>query len=653
MLRKLAKGFGVIEILVTLGVLTVGILGVTKLHSVITQQSLENKARNEALMIAQSRIETMRNYTGTVTSQATFNTTYADTNGYANSTAITGVSAAFTRTESISTSGNLKNIGVRVAWTDPDGESQNVTLSTKLSYIPPRSVGDSALTAADELVDAPTGRARLGEGQVPQGATTTSNGDGTALYKDGSTELRLASGNDVVLTLSQACQTDTGACIDFVKIRGRIYIDASTQSNLSPGNVFVVASDAAYCARYYTDTGGTVHAVTPSTSSTRTTTSGSYKYFDYTCYIGGGWHGNIGVLLGGGNGNNDKFCVGDPTSTEYYADPIIASRRVYRGMLYKMVNGSRETVSGTNPALTRYYSQGIKDSTSFPVSGAHTHDFVVASSNSNDSSNCTSTFMKRTDATVSSVAGGLFTGNPTDFVCLNNGYLDDYDTSTYGNDSTCPYDPSDPPSSRHTITGKIRLTTTQTSSNAALAAAMYASTSDGAGNCSITTTATWSASGYYDSYYSCDIYDWGAGWNGYIQVNVSDASQVSCTTSRITGTSVTTNQTTGYDFTTCTTGTYAAYSGTVTASGSRKLTNVVMSGTGSTCTLATGGLSYTCQSYLLQNGATWSGTISYTISGGYNCTTASSTATTSISFTNKSGGNYTQNIKIAANSNGC
>ena len=51
MLRKLAKGFGVIEILVTLGVLTVGILGVTKLHSVITQQSLENKARNEPLVM--------------------------------------------------------------------------------------------------------------------------------------------------------------------------------------------------------------------------------------------------------------------------------------------------------------------------------------------------------------------------------------------------------------------------------------------------------------------------------------------------------------------------------------------------------------------------------------------------------------------------
>ena len=52
MSKKRMKGFGLIEILVTLGVLTVGILGVTTLHSVITQQSIQNKTKTEALLIA-------------------------------------------------------------------------------------------------------------------------------------------------------------------------------------------------------------------------------------------------------------------------------------------------------------------------------------------------------------------------------------------------------------------------------------------------------------------------------------------------------------------------------------------------------------------------------------------------------------------------
>jgi prepilin-type N-terminal cleavage/methylation domain-containing protein len=45
------SGFGLIEIMVTLGVLSVGILGVTSLHGVIARQSSDNKSRSEALSV--------------------------------------------------------------------------------------------------------------------------------------------------------------------------------------------------------------------------------------------------------------------------------------------------------------------------------------------------------------------------------------------------------------------------------------------------------------------------------------------------------------------------------------------------------------------------------------------------------------------------
>ena len=672
MIRNRTRGFGLVEILVTLGVLTVGILGVTKLHSVVTQQSLENKAKQEALMIAQSRIDELRNYTGSISTQAAFDSTYANINA-GNSRTVNGINADFTRTETITTdtNGTGKNVAVTVAWTDPDGESQSVTLTTQLSYISPRSQGDTALSAATGEVASPTGRARLGDGTLPQNAVTTSNGDGTSLYKDGSTDLRLASGSDIVLTLSQACVVSTGVCKEFVKIKGRVYIDTATQSSLVPGTVFVVASDAAFCARYYTS-GGSVTVVNPTTTTVPTTANGNYKYFDYTCYLGGGWQGNIGIVLGSGNSATDKFCMGDPTSNVLYTDPIVATRRVYRGMIYKSKlqtdggvaydNTYVEPVSGSN--LPRFYSKGIADSTELPVpnSGQRTHDYVVgAGSNTVCGTALNGTIVSGTMTRTDSASGTLFSGMPTDFVCLNDGYLDTVDTSVYGYKSTCPFNPSSPPSSRHTLTGNIRLTTTQSSANEAMAAAMFALTSDGPDNCTITSAAAWNAAGYYQSSYSCDIYDWGNGWNGSVDVTfpAANASAMTCTTSRLSFTAVTAATTsTGTDFTTCTTGTYAVISGTVTASGNRKLATATMSN-GGTCSVATSQLSYICTSAALLGGATWSGTLTVTATSGVMCNgaagaNAGGSSPKVYTFSNLAGGTTTtQNLRTANNSGGC
>ena len=660
MSKKRMKGFGLIEILVTLGVLTVGILGVTTLHSVITQQSIQNKTKTEALLIAESRIEVMRNFTGAVSSEDAFDTFYADTNGYGNSTSITGVSAVYTRSESITTDGNLKDVVVQVAWTDPDGEAQTVSLSTQLSYLAPRSAGDSALESAEQLVDAPTGRARLGEGTLPDDAVTTSNGDGTSLYNDGGTELMLVSDDQIVLTLAQACQTSDGTCIDFVKIRGRIYIDTASQNQLDPGDVQVLASDAAFCARHFTSNGTTI-VVTNDTTTALSTATGSYEYFDYTCYIGGGWHGNIGILLAGGNTSQDKICVGDPVTTITGDMPVIAARRVYRGMLYKYDDAGMdfleddggttrvETVTG-NTSLPRYYSQGIADEAELPDpsdSSQHSHDFVVGkmSASLTDGSNCeTQGIMTRTDATVNGVTGGLFANLPGDFICLNDGYMDHYDVDTYGNRAACPYDPSDPPSDRHLISGVLRLTTTESSANAALAAAMYTQTSDGSGNCRITSASTWNTS-YYQSGYECDVYDWGNGWNGFVLAKY-DRSSISCTTSQFNYSALTGDDSSGNDFNSCATGTYAVFSGTVSASGSRNLSTAAMSN-GGACTVATNGLSYQCISALLPPGVTWTGSLAFGITSGFMC------GGTTYSYSNQSGGNYTRNLVIATNSLGC
>jgi len=650
--RRHGKGFGLIEILVTLGILTVGILGVATLNGVITRQSQDNKARTEAISIAQSRIESMRNYTNSAGSQTEFDALYAVTSGFANSTSITGVNAVFTRTESVAAGTMSRLVAVNVAWSDPEGNAQNVTLDTELSYVSPRSAGDSALDAAPDLVAAPTGRARLGEGELPQDAVTASNDDGTSLYDQGE-ERMLVADDQIVLTLANACQTEDGTCIDFVRIKGKVYIDTATQNNLEPGEVFLVASDAAYCARYFFADGATEPTpVTATTTEARTTPNGNYKYFNYTCYIGGGWHGNIGIILAGGTTQSDKMCVGDPVSENAWEQPVIASRRVYRGMLYKYDDstdsGKEEIDDGAGGSLIKYYSQGIADQTELPDpdSGDHGHDFVIASlsASATEGSNCiTQSLMLRADTDTNNDGrkGDLYAGNPTDFICLNDGLLDHHDTAVFGSSVTCPYDPSDPPSTRHLVSGLISVTAQSNAGNNTLMSSVNAYTSDGPGNCLIAPY-THDGSKYHVTY-ACDVYDWGNGWNGYLQA-IYDASAISCSPNKINKTGITADSSTGNNFTSCSLGSYAVFTGTVNASSNRKLTRVAISG-GGTCTVATGGLSYECISHNISPG-TYSGTLTFTPSGGVACRSP-------MTQTAIPAGYQTLNVNIRANAGQC
>ncbi len=646
------SGFGLIEILITLGVLAIGVLGVAALHSTVTKQSQENKARSEAFAIAQSRIEEMRNYTSSASTPAQFHALYADTTGYANSTLIAGVSTVFTRTESILTSGEQKDIAVAVNWTSSDSQVRNINLTTALGFVSSRAIGDTMRERSAPLVSAPTGRARLGEGVLPEGAATTSNGDGTALYQDDSNDLMLVSGEQIVLTLTNACQTDDGTCLDFVKIHGKVYIDKISQPKLAPGSVYLIASDAAFCARYYT-AGDTITTVTADTATTVSTATGNYEYFDYTCYIGGGWHGNIGILLAGGLRQSDKICVGDPVSANPWEAPIIAARRSYRGMLYRHnavnASGKEEVSDGDGGTLIRYYSYGVADSTELPVpdTAEKGHNFVIGSmpTSATEGTNCVSRgVMVRADATTNGAAGDLFEGVPQDFYCLNSSFLDTYDEAIYGNDSHCPFDPTNPPSTRHIVSGLISVLAPQTTGNTALVANVNALTSDGIGNCLVGLFAYSGSS--YSAKYACDVFDWGNGWNGFVRLTY-DASGMSCSPNQLVFSDIIADSTSN-NFNNCSPGSFAVISGTLTTSNpnNRYLTGATLSD-GGECIIGDGGLSYRCVTTEIID--SWSGNISFAYSGGVICNSSSGV----ITYSSVAPGHLTRNLVMANNTAQC
>ncbi len=692
-------GFGLLEVLISLVVVAVGILSVTVLQAGLIRQSSDSTARAEAMAIAQARIEDLRNYTGTIASRADFDAAFAATGGFTNSLTIDGDNASFQRSESVQVGGGTKTVDVQVAWIDRLGNTQTVVLSTDLSWESPRAGGDLAAPGLDPKIRSPKGRAELGEGLLPFGAPTTPNGDGTDTYIDGP-DRKLVVDGVVVLTLPDACD-DNGNCEDFARINGQVFIDTATQKQLSPGDVQIISSDAAYCQRYYTNGKGSATTVTNSTTSVPTTPNGDYGYFNYRCYVGGGWYGNIGVLLNGGLSQSDKVCQGDPTASDAWKQPAIAARRGYRGMLYKpdagTTSGKQEDARG-NPI---YYSVGIGDGMELPdpnlaawatgtaysagdrvvvddyvfmartthVAGSDgpgadsanwvplqsngSHDFVVAQLpvGATEGTNCkTLGVMLRGDSNVGGKPGDLFAAVPSTFFCLNPNYVDSFESPLAVEDG-CAYDPTRGVATRHSISGAITVSVPGVISESLLASAaekVSIRTSDGLTNC---VRSVFSGAGdSVTASYSCDVYHWGDGWDGYVEINSAE-SNLLCADEGYDGVadkranySAVKSDLTSRDFS-CTAGRVAYVEGSVaTYSDRHVLESVIIDSPRGKCQLSADGLSYKCTTGLFAT-ETWSGTITFSSSSAV-CGSGVDSGSGVASFTDLEPGTQTLNLGI-------
>lgn len=525
--KRYQAGFSLTEALIAFVVVTGGLLAVASFQAGLFSNSAYNKARTEALSLAQEKIEEFKHYT------------YSDEDNYIDDNAdgvmdvdgnyqeapVTGNNAEFTRSWNLSTNADGKRINVRVSWVDASNEVQSVELASSLTFLSPRSGADQLVELAEPLVSSPTGRAELGDGTLDQYSPDdltlvgSPGADGLSTYQHQDDLFLVDSDEKVLLRLRDACSSTTGICTEFVKITGTVFLDLtnlSGKSQIQATDIFLVASDAAHCQRW-SDSGS---LATPSR-----TANGDYEYFNYACYFGGGWFGNIGFLTAPGLTLSDKVCQGDPTSVEKWEQPVIALRRTYRGMLkYTTADGQ-----------VQYFSHGIKDATQ--MTG---QDFVFTNLPADRTlgSECTGSDapMTRND----SAGGKLFEGTPVDFVCLNNDdddnqlpdYLDAYDTNRFTADVGCPYNPSDPPVLSHTVSGRIDIVTAGTLDLSAFKVV----TSDGPNNCSFISPISATPTGYA-AMYACTVWDWGNGWTGGVQVR-PNTTEVYCPTDTATFSSI-------------------------------------------------------------------------------------------------------------------
>ena len=338
------QGFILIEALVSLVVVTVGVLGMAKLNAVVLQGTGGSKARLEAANLAQHRMEQARDF---VLKDGCADTAIAD--GTISETNVAGVAAAYAITTTLSSATHRKNVEVCVTW---DGGTCGATGNRILlsSVVACDGVGTSGLTGDSGpgkrrggFVKTPTSRADVGGGDHID-PTTIADADKNKITLDGTnqvndgTHTRVVDGRrelidittgKVLLTVkSLGCESNIPP--DFSTISGKVFVARGESGPLvSASNLFMMSSDASFCTVLpYDET----NWVLP---QGETGSAIEYYYTYYRCYVGAEWRGNVGLIVQGGGAGNG-VCVGNPVdgvmspASLYSRHAQLGSTRGYR-----------------------------------------------------------------------------------------------------------------------------------------------------------------------------------------------------------------------------------------------------------------------------------------------------------------------------------
>ncbi len=345
------SGFILVEALVSILVVSVGLLGVAKLNTVLINGSGSAKARAEASLLAQRVVELARDYDGNVGdgcgNLTGVNTTVDGRNAtYSILSSYTDIKAGTTLMS--------KTLNVCVAWDGASTDCSNINKSIKTSArISCQGTGTSAMigeggasSLLSRRIKTPTGRAVVGSGESVTSNDTLLKTDGTSglkTYKqNGTGNLLLVDKNNKVLLVSRAldCEIAAGQTApDFSTIEGTVFVQDDGNKTTEANDMYVLSSDASYCWRNV-DTSGNGSYGTAISASGKT-----YHPLAYKCYVGAEWWGNIGVTSIATNvAPSLRVCVGNHTTTTssnlFSKHPKIATTRGYRAYRVKSAENS-------------------------------------------------------------------------------------------------------------------------------------------------------------------------------------------------------------------------------------------------------------------------------------------------------------------------
>ncbi|NRP58504.1 hypothetical protein [Marinobacterium sp. xm-d-564] len=454
------KGFILIEAIIALVVSTVGLLGIALFSSSLLSESTDTKSKSEAIRIAQSRLDKLRQFAGQVELASIGSSSWAWPSSEGCEIYHSDTDTFYIDGELVSNATGSLQGTVNVSWGQPDCESENkVSLATIVasdvfdSTVINGSISDVDLSGIGSNIRPPTGNAEYGDdapgGVLPAGLSLQ---DVIVSQAAGSNEIRLLGSvlNDDGTTSYKELLVTTDSA-GFAEVRGVVY--ALNSSGVLPSDMSLVIkpSDTGVCPK-----GPLVSSVNGS-------------FVEYTCFFGGGWYGNIPVFIGE---STSPVVVGDPNcddgsagysasecdaSTIYDREPIWAlnNQRLYRGYAIAFGDGGALLDADGNLVLV---SRGLEagdiygygSTIPYRVGG---HDFVIAES-TESASTASSLAVSTTDynslfANVSGAAFSNLIGNKGDFVCL------DIDGSTNCPDQMISIGESSVSASRISISGSV------------------------------------------------------------------------------------------------------------------------------------------------------------------------------------------------------
>lgn len=343
--RTRVRGFLVIEVLVALLVLSLGVVGMTTLMGHVTGAAADAKARNEALAQARDILDDLRNTALPADYEARLAVPVPPAKATTSGTrTVDGIRYTWTRSISGDPAQTLgrRLVEVTVAWTDRKGQQQSSRLETVMTWIDPVR-GAQTLTGTSASVVRPNGAAQRGPGIYTPGQAVELR-DGTR-DPNGLTSLVLRSTGETLLYLPP---NPNGTPQKFITLNGRVYFDVAAGNLPASSDVQLRLSSEGLCV-YDNRTANL--AVLPANASGA---SVIYRYFAYTCYVGPGWYGNVGVQLPD-TASTPTVCVGDPAFSDASRTanplPTESAVRAYRGFRAVTANG-----------LTTYITTGMASS---------------------------------------------------------------------------------------------------------------------------------------------------------------------------------------------------------------------------------------------------------------------------------------------------
>jgi Tfp pilus assembly protein PilX len=352
--RRHTSGISLIEALAALAVLAFGLLGIAKLHNELLFSVGLSKARGEAVQLAESKLEEMRNLVLRSQHEATTGLGPFDQEG---------INTQFRWSTNVNAATDPMQIIALVTWTDSRGGPQEVRLISELGWTSRvLSARLSSEDASSTAMRSPTGTATRGGAIFDYGPDDIIERpaglkeDGTRIiFNDTTGEYQLiiagqAAGEEALLTMTTT-NPDEGEQ-GFSIIHGRVYFDdvwayGSQPAQVDPARVLVIPSDGALCTRIFLNNvvdPGDAFLSTVSVSDDSVVSGGTaelfaldtpYKHFYYQCYTGEAWRGSVGIVRIDSAQANQQFCVGDPdvaaTGALYSREAALDITRRYEG----------------------------------------------------------------------------------------------------------------------------------------------------------------------------------------------------------------------------------------------------------------------------------------------------------------------------------